>query len=153
MKFFKKDLKEISDKVSDGVDIIQATVSVIDDNKDGKISLSEIKRHKWTILTISMSLLIGSLLGPDVRTNTVDYLQGNMIAVLGMLFTFCLGWASYWIFITNGIHKDRKLIPEEIPNHPGGRVFIKDGKRYMRTREGLTVELESDGNESFDGEV
>ncbi len=90
------DAKEIGENILTGDDPVTAIVKTVDDNKDGKITLNEVRYHRWTILLVLIGVGFGMLIGnPSI---VKEFVVNHYMALVGMFISFWVGWSAYWMF-------------------------------------------------------
>jgi len=90
------DVKKMTGNIVKGDDPVTALVDVVDDDKDGKITLNELRYHRWTILLVLCGVGFGMLIGNP--TIVKEFVVNHYIAIVGMFISFWIGWSSYWMF-------------------------------------------------------
>lgn len=86
------DLKEIALDIASGDNPLEAVKEAIDENKDGKISLAELKANKWTIIISLGALVVGYLLGDADRL--VNFVQDYWGSIIATVVAYAGGWSS-----------------------------------------------------------
>lgn len=94
-----EDGKEFVEHLADGDNPVEALKKTVDTNKDGKITPSELKEHRWFLVVALFGIGIGMLISnsPAVIGFVTEYWQ----ALFGMTGTYILGWVSYWLFLVD----------------------------------------------------
>lgn len=91
------DTGKLVDAVKDGSISKEDIMSILDDDKDGWISLLELKRHRGILIAIAISSLFTLLVS---RWSTVSQIiENNWIWILGMIASFGLGIFTFWLFL------------------------------------------------------
>lgn len=94
-----EDGQEFVGHIIEGDNPIDAAKKTLDSNKDGKITLSELKEHKWFLVVALFGIGIGLLIGNSPAV--IGFVILHWMALLGMIGTYLLGWASYWLFLVD----------------------------------------------------
>jgi len=86
-------VEDVKNAIAAGSISPKALMNVVDDNKDGRISLAELRNHRWTILITLIAMLAGYV-GGNMQY-ALDMVQVHWVAVMisggALLIGYLLG--------------------------------------------------------------